>query len=676
MSFQAFIVANETKCWYTIQADVIPPRPLSLSVRPSFPGSDRTGLSSCVFVRLSVLHWTRPDRMNHMCTFVFACICCSQQFAFVIVVLSPRVLSRRGMTSSTGNAWAGGTQWQCRDGNQGWDSFNAWDGSDPDDELNVYVDQRVYNIPEDFDDKSWAKSEKQKRYVIELQIGCSKKLWCRLCGKFGDCDTHYKGQEHLKHVIEKTETYRNPHLWKKPVGGQKPGTAAPTAAGGTCNWGATAGAHCNRTNGKVQQTQLPYDTLGSAYGVPLQGQPQLCTESDYIWSQQLWQHSDWPNNNWEQGLQQQMPQNNGWGQQQQMQPDHQQTHGDRPQQQQQQQMQQQKHDPAASAAPAAAAAKEALPQQDRAAATPTYIMQQPPTVGDLPPTEAQPWNTPWTDEDEQRMMPAFIAAQQREPNKSADIVQEQVLQKDFEDKQALARVAALPQDQLQQYGLQYGLCHSSSSSTCSSSTHNTRKLPGAIAGEPQAATAGGMSYGQSDACTGRCDVGTAESLLEVHTAILNLVEIVEGLSDIIHFQSERTTEMQTYLNDENQDLFPADQHQLSKRACFEVKQNTQKVAASSKYIVSELQSLMFPVAVGSPPANGTQQMLAATSPGYGPTTPAPYDSGTPECGMPRAYAPEADSAMSRPFAPEADPPMSRPLGNGSGRLPSGGAVAS
>ena len=46
-----------------------------LSVHPSFPGPDRTGLSSCLFVRPSVLPWTGPDRMNHMCTFVFAAMC-------------------------------------------------------------------------------------------------------------------------------------------------------------------------------------------------------------------------------------------------------------------------------------------------------------------------------------------------------------------------------------------------------------------------------------------------------------------------------------------------------------------------------------------------------------------------------------------------------------------------
>ena len=36
-----------------------------LSIRPSFPGPDRTGLSHCVFVCLSV---------HHMCTFVFLCM--------------------------------------------------------------------------------------------------------------------------------------------------------------------------------------------------------------------------------------------------------------------------------------------------------------------------------------------------------------------------------------------------------------------------------------------------------------------------------------------------------------------------------------------------------------------------------------------------------------------------
>ena len=98
--------------------------------------------------------------------------------------------------------------------------------------------------------------------------------------------------------------------------------------------------------------------------------------------------------------------------------------------------------------------REALPQQDRAAATPTYAMQQPLTVGDLPPTEAQQLQNPWGDEQKQQMQQSFKDAELREPNKSADILQEQVLPKHHEDQQAPAWVATLPQQQLQQHGLQ------------------------------------------------------------------------------------------------------------------------------------------------------------------------------------------------------------------------------
>jgi hypothetical protein len=64
---------------------------LCLSVRPSFPGPDRTGLSSCLFVCLSVLH---------MCTFVFAGIFCLQvAFAILVCLSVPETGSDRDVSA-------------------------------------------------------------------------------------------------------------------------------------------------------------------------------------------------------------------------------------------------------------------------------------------------------------------------------------------------------------------------------------------------------------------------------------------------------------------------------------------------------------------------------------------------------------------------------------------------
>lgn len=135
-----------------------------------------------------------------------------------------------------------------------------------------------------------------RRRNLIVEIGTLKRLWCCLCGKFGHCDMHYRCQEHLKHVIEQTETYRNKSLWKTPVTiprrtghrGPTPQAAwheAPTAGPGADPW-----AEGHRSSGPWSLSPL-----GPAIDVPeLQGQPQqphcyyMVKMSPQQWQQ--WQH--------------------------------------------------------------------------------------------------------------------------------------------------------------------------------------------------------------------------------------------------------------------------------------------------------------------------------------------------------------------------------------------------
>ena len=86
-------------------------------------------------------------------------------------------------------------------------------------EHEVVVDQLVYQIPPGYSNKSWAKHERDQPYVTTVTTGSTgsqPRHWCRLCEKFCECDSHCWGQQHLKHVIERTEMYMNRGLWKVP----------------------------------------------------------------------------------------------------------------------------------------------------------------------------------------------------------------------------------------------------------------------------------------------------------------------------------------------------------------------------------------------------------------------------------------------------------------------------
>ena len=80
----------------------------------------------------------------------------------------------------------------------------------------VLVDHQTYTSPPGLTPKQWANHEKAQSYITMAWTSQGWREWCRLCAKFGECDSHYTGQEHLRHLSLPTEIYNNPDLWKIP----------------------------------------------------------------------------------------------------------------------------------------------------------------------------------------------------------------------------------------------------------------------------------------------------------------------------------------------------------------------------------------------------------------------------------------------------------------------------
>ena len=62
-----------------------------------------------------------------------------------------------------------------------------------------------YSVPPGFSMKSWATHERQQEYVITAENGWDLSVWCCLCGKYGDADSHFSAQRHLEHVLKVDE---------------------------------------------------------------------------------------------------------------------------------------------------------------------------------------------------------------------------------------------------------------------------------------------------------------------------------------------------------------------------------------------------------------------------------------------------------------------------------------
>ena len=82
----------------------------------------------------------------------------------------------------------------------------------------VLVDEQKYTYNKDrYDDDTWAAFERKQDYVVYILNNKGVPTpWCRLCGKYGECVSHFKGAEHMRHVLEPSEIYLNKHRWKVP----------------------------------------------------------------------------------------------------------------------------------------------------------------------------------------------------------------------------------------------------------------------------------------------------------------------------------------------------------------------------------------------------------------------------------------------------------------------------
>ena len=105
------------------------------------------------------------------------------------------------------------------------DSADAMDGSLqvdlPLDNREVLVDHQTYTIPMDHTQDTWAKHELKQPYVIwvtaeMLCIGGKTGWWCRLCGKWAECKSHFGGKDHLTHVFQPSKLSMDRNLWKIP----------------------------------------------------------------------------------------------------------------------------------------------------------------------------------------------------------------------------------------------------------------------------------------------------------------------------------------------------------------------------------------------------------------------------------------------------------------------------
>ena len=80
----------------------------------------------------------------------------------------------------------------------------------------VLVDHQTYTIPTGFNDKTSAVNEKRKPYITMVVVNGKRAPCCKLCGKWGECDSHFKGQDHLRHLFLPSDIFQDPDLWKVP----------------------------------------------------------------------------------------------------------------------------------------------------------------------------------------------------------------------------------------------------------------------------------------------------------------------------------------------------------------------------------------------------------------------------------------------------------------------------
>ena len=88
----------------------------------------------------------------------------------------------------------------------------------------VLVDKAKYEIPAGFTPETWVRNERTKPYMIYLKdpTGLTEaKIWCRLCGRNAECDSHMMGKDHLYHTVgvdgQGSDRLHDQTKWKQPM---------------------------------------------------------------------------------------------------------------------------------------------------------------------------------------------------------------------------------------------------------------------------------------------------------------------------------------------------------------------------------------------------------------------------------------------------------------------------
>ena len=80
-----------------------------------------------------------------------------------------------------------------------------------------------WKLPDGMDQNEWMAIQLEQPYVCFIQKpgGWNSNgrwaPWCKLCGKNGECKTHWTGKEHLYHARDPAGNARHPNTWQQPT---------------------------------------------------------------------------------------------------------------------------------------------------------------------------------------------------------------------------------------------------------------------------------------------------------------------------------------------------------------------------------------------------------------------------------------------------------------------------
>ena len=75
-----------------------------------------------------------------------------------------------------------------------------------------------WELPDGMGENEWTDIQLEQPYVCFIQkTGGRWAPWCKLCGKNGECRTHWFGKEHLYHARDPAGNARHPNTWQQPT---------------------------------------------------------------------------------------------------------------------------------------------------------------------------------------------------------------------------------------------------------------------------------------------------------------------------------------------------------------------------------------------------------------------------------------------------------------------------